>query len=207
MSGEKIWLNVGCGSKALPGFINVDIQQLPGVDEVADATKLSAKFGSNFANLIYSCHMLEHIDRREVINVLRDWYKVLVPGGILRLAVPDFEAITKWYRDTRDVDSVIGLTVGGNKDAFDNHKCLFDHTKLENMLEDAGFVAVRRYDWQQTMHKDHDDYSQAYLPHMQKETGTLMSLNLEAMKPDRDNGWGARIKTEDPILTGVGRNK
>jgi len=41
---------------------------------------------------------------------------------------------------------------------------------------------VRRYDWRQTLHKDHDDHSQAYIPHMDKENGRLISLNVEAEK-------------------------
>ena len=39
-----------------------------------------------------------------------------------------------------------------------------------------------RYDWRQTLHKDHDDFSQAYVPHMDKEKGLLISLNVEADK-------------------------
>ena len=46
------------------------------------------------------------------------------------------------------------------------------------------FVNVRRYDWRQTIHKDYDDHSQAYYPHMDKENGLLMSLNVEADKPE-----------------------
>lgn len=46
----------------------------------------------------------------------------------------------------------------------------------------AGFKDVRRYDWRQTEHKDYDDFSQAYIPHMDKENGLLISLNIEATK-------------------------
>ena len=41
---------------------------------------------------------------------------------------------------------------------------------------------MRTYDWEKTIHKDYDDYSQAYIPHMQKDTGLMMSLNVEAIK-------------------------
>jgi hypothetical protein len=53
---------------------------------------------------------------------------------------------------------------------------------LRETLEIAGFTNVRRYDWRQTVHKDHDDFSQAYIPHMDKENGLLISLNVEADK-------------------------
>jgi len=45
-----------------------------------------------------------------------------------------------------------------------------------------GFCDVRVYDWKSTEHFYVDDYSQAYLPHMDKTNGKLMSLNVEATK-------------------------
>jgi hypothetical protein len=46
----------------------------------------------------------------------------------------------------------------------------------------VGFQQVRRWDWRNTDHSQVDDYSQAYLPHLKKQNGQLMSLNLEAIK-------------------------
>jgi len=56
---------------------------------------------------------------------------------------------------------------------------------LRGGLEEAGFNNVRRYDWRETDigHAGIDDYSQAYLPHMDKENGRLMALNVEVDKP------------------------
>ena len=59
---------------------------------------------------------------------------------------------------------------------------IFDRRSLTAALLRVGFVDVQTWDWRQTEHADLDDFSQAYLPHMQKETGTLVSLNLEAVK-------------------------
>ena len=53
---------------------------------------------------------------------------------------------------------------------------------MNTSLIAAGFKDVRRYDWRQTEHKDYDDFSQAYIPHMDKENGLLISLNVEATK-------------------------
>ena len=47
---------------------------------------------------------------------------------------------------------------------------------------DTGFSEVRPWDWRTTEHGALDDYSQAYLPHLDKENGMLVSLNLEAVK-------------------------
>ena len=53
---------------------------------------------------------------------------------------------------------------------------------LKKILEEVGFKNIKRYDWKNTIHKHYDDYSQAYIPHMDKENGILMSLNVEAVK-------------------------
>ena len=46
----------------------------------------------------------------------------------------------------------------------------------------VGFKDIKRYDWRETEHAEFDDHSQAYLPHMDKENGTLISLNVECTK-------------------------
>jgi hypothetical protein len=53
---------------------------------------------------------------------------------------------------------------------------------LTKKLYDVGFKNVQTWDWKSTEHAYIDDYSQAYLPHMEKETGMQMSLNLQAEK-------------------------
>ena len=59
---------------------------------------------------------------------------------------------------------------------------MYDFDSLARLLITVGFENPRRYDWRQTEHKDYDDYSQAYYPHMDKEHGLLISLNVEATK-------------------------
>jgi hypothetical protein len=59
---------------------------------------------------------------------------------------------------------------------------MFDFPTLEKALLDVGFKEVAVYDWRKTEHSDLDDYSQAYYPHMDKENGKLLSLNVEARK-------------------------
>ena len=71
---------------------------------------------------------------------------------------------------------------GGGGDLMIYHKTVWNFTLLSEFLESNGFSDVRRYDWRQTIHKDYDDHSQAYYPHMDKENGILISLNVEATK-------------------------
>lgn len=135
--------------------------------------------------LIYACHVLEHFGRKQIPDVLNEWYRVLLPGGILRLAVPDFEAIVKVCQEEKFLDGyngLMGLLCGGQRHSFDYHNMIFDRELLTRYLRKAGFREIRKWDWRKTEHADFDDYSQAYLPHMDKGKGILMSLNLEGVK-------------------------
>jgi hypothetical protein len=62
------------------------------------------------------------------------------------------------------------------------HKTTYDFNSLSDLLEQCGFLNVETYDWRETEHASFDDHSQAYKPHMDKESGTLISLNVEATK-------------------------
>ena len=62
------------------------------------------------------------------------------------------------------------------------HKTTYDFLELESILESLMFKQVSRYDWRDTEHAHIDDHSQAYIPHMDKENGNLISLNIEAIK-------------------------
>ena len=62
------------------------------------------------------------------------------------------------------------------------HKTAYDYESLKTLLQDCHFSDIREYDWRGTEHAEFDDHSQAYLPHMDKENGVLISLNVECNK-------------------------
>ena len=183
-----IKLHLGCGKRHIPGWIHIDLADYPHIDFKQRVDDLS-NFEDNTVDLIYASHVLEYFDRFEARKVLLEWRRVLKPGGILRLAVPDFEALVWVYLKYKDLNLIHGPLYGrweipGSKEpVIIYHKTCYDFASLQKILLDAGYTNIHRYDWRQTEHKDYDDYSQAYIPHMDKERGKLISLNVEATKP------------------------
>jgi len=177
----EVKLHLGCGTRYIPGFIHVDIRKLPHVDYVTSADKLKM-FKEGSVDLIYACHILDHFKRGQIDDVLKEWHRVLKPGGILRLAVSDFEQIVKVYLKYKDFKLVIGPLMGRQDYPANTHGMIFDFSYLYEFLKKAGFKKIRRYNWEETIHKDYDDLSQAYIPHMDKKHGILISLNVEAEK-------------------------
>lgn len=174
-------LHLGCGKKYIPGFIHIDVVDYDHINHIASIDNLSF-IADESVDLIYNCHVLEHFKRQDVNRVLKEWNRVLKKGGILRTSVPDFEKIVEVYTKYKDLKMVIGPLFGRMDYLYNIHYNTFDFKTIEEELIKSGFKNIYRYNWQDTIHKDYDDYSQAYIPHMDKENGILISLNVEAIK-------------------------
>jgi len=173
-------LHLGCGTVHLDGYINIDIRYLPGVD-VVDNAKYLRRYKESSVDEIYACHVLEHFNRWEARSVLSRWCEVLRDGGVLMVSVPDFDAVAARYQKTGDLLELIGLLYGGQDYPENFHHYCWNFDTLTSELRRCGFTRVERFDWELTDHAGVDDYSKAYLPHMD-EGGLLMSLNLRATK-------------------------
>jgi predicted SAM-dependent methyltransferase len=185
-------LHLGCGKKSIKGFINIDIQESESVDMIADIMDLP--YEKNSISLIYGCSMLEHFGKNNKLSFFRNtswtdvieyWYTILKPGGELYISVPDFEAICKEYLEKKDISSLIGIALGGQKNKEDLHGMLFDFKNLSEGLKNAGFKNIEKYNWwefEPFLQDGYDDFSAAYLPHMDFENGRLMMLNVKAIK-------------------------
>jgi predicted SAM-dependent methyltransferase len=177
-------LHLGCGKRYLPGFVHVDIADFPHIDHRARVDKLPF-VADESVELIYCSHMLEYRDRFQVMNVLAEWRRVLKPDGVLRLAVPDFDALIEVYKRTGDITKILGplfgrMDVGLEEPIY--HRTVYNLASLREVLESAGFKDVRGWDWRKVFPPGYDDHSQAYFPHMDKENGILVSLNVEATR-------------------------
>ena len=189
------WLHLGCGQRVLPGATHIDLADFPHIEFAHDFRSLPMLDASS-CDGIYASHCFEYIDPSEVPTVLADWKRVLKPGGILRLAVPDFAALCALYMETKNISLVLGPIYGRwkphsgksaarvqemNDGIF--HKVAYDEASLSEVLLTADFKNPRLWDWRKVFSgawDGFDDYSQSYYPHMDKEHGRLLSLNMEA---------------------------
>ena len=83
-------LNVCCGGRILPGYVNVDVAHesgKPAPDILADARRIPLEDGC--ADEILCIHGFEHFYRWEVDTLATEWKRLLKPGGCLVLELPD----------------------------------------------------------------------------------------------------------------------
>ena len=182
-------LHLGSSDRLLPPpWVNVDLIEPSSIREGYDFTVGNVinleQFGNDTIDEIYASHVLDHMSRnKELDKALDEWYSVLKPGGILRIAVSDFDKVVKMYNEGLDLERLWGHIVGGHKSQFDKHGCSFNFVVLRRYLEKHGFVNVKRYRWQDFLPDGFDDLSRCFIPHLSFDDGILMSLNVIAQKP------------------------
>ena len=175
--------NIGCGKRNFGNdWIHVDGGNY---NHLNSSDIFISTYEDNSADLIYASHLIEYFNRDEVLPILQRWKELLKPNGVLRLAVPNFEIFAQLYINGEySLDSFLGTLYGKMKMVENTiyHKTTYDFTSLKKLLKTIGMKEIKKYDWRQTEHSEFDDHSQAYLPHMNKENGVLMSLNVECIK-------------------------
>ena len=167
-------IHLGCGGRRLEGFTNIDVQA-PGADMHVDVRDLP--FDDGTVDEIYASHVLEHFGRHEYKAVLKEWRRVLRVGGKIYISVPDIESSFAHYARHGDLAALYGALWGGQRDEYDYHKIGFNFQTLDAALTEAGFTATERYDTFKYLPDNFDDYSKAFLPHMDF-SGQQMSLNV-----------------------------
>lgn len=171
-------LNIGCGKRNFgSGWLHIDAAKYPHI--ISDDIYANS---FNNVSVIYSSHLLEYFDRDEGEELLTSWYNVLVRGGQLRIAVPDFQAISDSYHAGEyEIEQYMGMLYGKMKmnDGYIYHKTAYDYRSLNKLLAKVGFTNIERVD--SIVPIGLDDHSEARLPHRDK-SGRRMSLNVIAIK-------------------------
>lgn len=151
-------LHIGCGSRPLPGWLNADLEPLNESVIFLDATK-PLPFADSSFDLIYSEHMIEHVYYNEALSMLRECWRILKPGGIIRIATPCLESLLKLVESSRDDNAIryiqwasdCCLQQGPFKDAafvVNNlfrsfgHQFIYSRSCLAETMKHAGFCCI-----------------------------------------------------------------
>lgn len=141
---EPLKLHIG-GQEPHPEWKIIDIEPRPEVDYVANAHDLS-QFESNSVDAIYASHVLEHFYyglNNELISTLKEWSRVLKPGGQLLISVPDLKTLCWLYLHPNlmpiERHQIMRIIFGGQTNVYDVHKVGFDFDILALYLEEVGF--------------------------------------------------------------------
>lgn len=90
-------LNIGCGAISHPEWLNLDLGI--GSDVISHDVTNGLPFPDKMFDVVYHSHLLEHIPREKALPFLKECSRVLRPGGVIRILVPDLEQIAVYYQD------------------------------------------------------------------------------------------------------------
>lgn len=229
INNGKVKINLGSGFSGLPGWLNYDNSIVARFSRFPFLIRICVKLGllvpgyldvkwppvvchdcrhgiplkDNSVDCVYTSHFLEHLYRHEVINILKESFRVLKPGGLIRIVVPDGKQIAQKYLSSDNDfdpplpnDNVISfarcdwfaaqfLPVNmnmsvkpGTKRRFTehflrHHKWIYDYESMSLLVGYAGFVRIYKHEFQQG---EMDDVERL-------DVHKSGSLHIEARKP------------------------
>jgi len=168
LTGKKVVrLNIGCGTDYKKGWINIDNNSDENIDKLDLNWDLRnpLPFEENSVDFVFNEHFFEHLTVEEGQETMKDIMRVLKPGGVMRIAMPDLKATVDAYYDKgwkeRDFMKKHGLEFVETPAEMLNmnfhwwgHKWLYDWEELQRRLKQAGYTKMKRVEWGKSDHKD-----------------------------------------------------
>jgi len=189
-------LHIGGWEKAV-GWEILNANDAPNVDHVCNANNL-AKFSDNTFTEIYASHVVEHLDYKdELERALKDWLRILKPGGKIYISVPDLDVLAGLVlaKEKLTLDErfhVMRMLFGGHVDKYDYHVVGLNEDFLRAFLSRAGYVNISKVNNFGLF----NDTSEMIF------SGVAISLNMIAHKSKSMVG----VKNTSALFDKVGRN-
>ncbi|MHA1279612.1 MAG: class I SAM-dependent methyltransferase [Candidatus Helarchaeota archaeon] len=156
-------LHIGCGEVYFDGWVNID-KDSEKADKKHDARK-RLPYKDNSVDFIYNEHFIEHITVEDAIKILIDFYRVLKPEGVLRIATPDLDYLIEKYISpswkNQDWIETYGYQWIQTRAEMLNlcfrewgHQYLYNAEELERRLKQAGFEKIYRQKWNESKYTE-----------------------------------------------------
>jgi predicted SAM-dependent methyltransferase len=194
-------VNIGCGLSAKPEWVNLDFFPFPGVNCLHDCRR-GLPFSDDSVKCIFTEHFFEHIDYiEEVPFFLSECYRVLKPGGVIRIIVPDAEKYLRAYcaegwEEIARIRPLLPDHTDGDGSRYNTkmevvnavfrryfeHKYAYDFSTLEFVLRRYGFCDVQRQSFGKSVEAELS---------IDKADRATESLYVEAVKPEHPGDFQA----------------
>jgi len=173
MSKKPVCVNLGCGPSGINGWINYDWGMLPFLDKFKFILKILVRLGllnesylvkwpklnlvdlrkgipldDKSVDFIYCSHVLEHFEKWETENILKECRRVLKKSGIMRIVLPDLERLISKYK-VGSAEKFCREFYGFNKDIkswqrifIRGHEWMYDRVTFVDLLKKTGFEKI-----------------------------------------------------------------
>lgn len=176
-------VNLGSGTTVAPGWINIDnspnarLAKIPGVRRILNRIGMLSNahlavtwpdnlivrdirkplpFGDGSVDYVYSSHTLEHLSREQTAGVLREVLRVLRPGGVVRIVLPNLRnAVENYSRaiaanpDDPHAAPALLESLHLSRGGRDPHLWMYDAPSLIALMQEIGFTEVAERPFQQ----------------------------------------------------------
>ncbi|MBE2189377.1 MAG: glycosyltransferase [Desulfobulbaceae bacterium] len=133
---DKLMLNLGCGRDVREGFLNIDLYSEN--ENVVSMDIRNLELPDSCAEFILASDVLEHFSHRETDAVLKEWARVLKPGGKIEIRCPNLRLqMNAYQRGDWDADVASYMVFGGQTNPGDYHCVAFDEKSISKHLEKA----------------------------------------------------------------------
>ena len=199
--GSSVKLHLGCFDHVFEGWINTDITLHIFISRAPGLAALLSAFGlispdryqqykqgifrkvkyldatgrfpwtDNFFSIIYTSHMLQNLHEADAINCLKECYRVLAPGGLVRIAVPDLDTLIRSYDPKNPEEFLTKFFEARQEKDKNRHHWHYNENSLRRILSGIGFQSITRC-----------EYRQGRCPELETIEERPPSLFMEAVK-------------------------
>lgn len=206
-------LHLGCGNNLMPDWLNTDIYTTQGPNVAFVDGTVRFPFEDTTFDYAFSEHMIEHIPYAKGAFMLKECFRVLRPGGKVRIATPNLAKILALYTDqlsdiqqqyirwsidrhNKDVKIYTPAHVINTFMTSWGHRFVYDVASLKRAMEDAGFVNVTEHPPEKS-----DDPNLAGIELHAQEIGSTEMNELETMVLEGTKPAAGGVVTSAPART------